>query len=122
MLSLPRRIVLRDSGLYLQDISESCHKVQQLMDGLDLTAFAADWRTRDAVLFNLQVIGEAVKRLPEDLKTSCPDIPWRRISGFRDVLAHAYFSLDDSIVWDVASHQMSPLLGAVDRLLAGLDS
>jgi uncharacterized protein with HEPN domain len=113
--------VLRDPGLYLQDISESCRKVQMLTNGMDLNAFSEDWRIRDAVLFNLQVIGEAVKRLPDEMKASCPGIPWRRIAGFRDVLAHAYFSLDDSIVWDVASHQMDPLLAAVDRLLAGLD-
>jgi len=83
--------------------------------------FREDWRTRDAVLHNLEVIGEAVKRLPDEMKDSIPGIPWKRIAGFRDVLAHAYFSLDDSIVWDVADTQMAALHGAVKQMLAGLD-
>jgi uncharacterized protein with HEPN domain len=114
--------VLRDPGLFLQDISEACRKVQLLVAELDLQAFSLDWRTRDAVLHNLEVIGEAVKRVPEELKVSYPGIPWKRIAGFRDVLAHAYFSLNDSIVWDVAVHQTGPLREAVDQMLSQLDS
>jgi uncharacterized protein with HEPN domain len=95
-------------------------KVQALIQGVDLESFRTDWRTRDAVLHNLEVIGEAVKRVPEGLKIAFPNIPWKRIAGFRDVLAHAYFSLDDSIVWDVATNQMSPLREAVTELLSGL--
>ena len=78
----------RDPGLFLQDILEACAKLTQLIDGVDLRAFSEDWRTRDAVLHNLEVIGEAVKRIPEELKTKAPGIPWRRIAGFRDVLVH----------------------------------
>jgi uncharacterized protein with HEPN domain len=93
-----------------------------LIQDMDLPTFSMDWRTRDAVLHNLEVIGEAVKRLPNELKAPFPGIPWKRIAGFRDVLAHAYFSIDDSVVWDVAMHQMAPLLTAVTLMLAGLDS
>jgi uncharacterized protein with HEPN domain len=114
--------VSRDAGLFLQDISEACAKVQTLVLDLDLPDFSMDWRTRDAVLHNLEIIGEAVKRLPSELKAPFPEIPWKRIAGFRDVLAHAYFSIDDSIVWDVAVHQMAPLLNAVTQMLAGLDT
>ena len=113
--------MLRDPGLFLQDIQEAGRKVQVLVLNLDLPAFSADWRTRDAVLHNLEVIGEAVKRLPDGLKAGFPGIPWKRIAGFRDVLAHAYFSLDDSIVWDVATHQVEALLEAVAAMLAELD-
>ena len=59
----------RDPGLYLQDIATACRKVQTLVMDKDLSSFSKDWRTRDAVLHNLQVIGEAVKRVPEELKT-----------------------------------------------------
>jgi uncharacterized protein with HEPN domain len=88
---------------------------------MDLPTFSNDWRTRDAVLHNLEVIGEAVKRLPDELKANHPGIPWKRIAGFRDVLAHAYFSLDDSIVWDVAVNQMASLLDAAIQLMERLD-
>lgn len=82
----------RDPGLYLLDMVEACRKVQALIKGMDLAEFSEDWRTRDAVLHNLEIIGEAVKRLPEEPKQEAPEIPWKRIAGFRDVLAHAYFS------------------------------
>jgi uncharacterized protein with HEPN domain len=92
-----------------------------LVLGIDLPAFSQDWRMRDAVLHNLEVIGEAVKRIPDELKAHSPEIPWKRIAGFREVLAHAYFSLDDSIVWDVAVNQIKPLLDTVTQMLDRLD-
>ena len=112
----------RDAGLFLQDISEACAKVQTLVLDLDLPDFSMDWRTRDAVLHNLEIIGEAVKRLPSELKAPFPEIPWKRIAGFRDVLAHAYFSIDDSIVWDVATKHVGPLLESTSRMLSELDA
>ena len=112
----------RDPGLFLQDILDACGKLTQLLDGLDRSAFSEDWRTRDAVLHNLEVIGEAVKRIPEEWKSKAPGIPWRRIAGFRDVLAHGYFSLDDAIVWDVARNETGPLAQEVGRLLRELDA
>jgi uncharacterized protein with HEPN domain len=112
--------VSRDSGWFLQDILEACAKVNLLVQNLDEATFSQDWRTRDAVLHNLEVIGEAVKRLPDDRKAKYPAIPWRRIAGFRDVLVHAYFSLDDAIVWDVAVHHLTPLAAAAVELLGEL--
>ena len=64
-------------------------------------AFEADERTYDAVLRNLELIGEAVKRLPDEARNLCPDIEWRRIAGLRDLLAHSYFGLDPDIIWDI---------------------
>ena len=111
----------RDPAQFLQDIVDACRKVQLLVLGHDLSTFAEDWRTRDAVLHNLEIVGEAVKRLPAEVKERFPAIPWKRIAGFRDVLAHAYFSIDDSIVWDVATHQVGPLLKTVAQVLFELD-
>lgn len=112
----------RDPGLFLLDILESCRKVEALVNGIDFAVFCEDWRTRDAVLHNLEVIGEAVKRLPENLTVLETGVPWRRIAGFRDVVAHAYFSLDDMIIWDVATHHIRPLAAACGRLLRRVDS
>ena len=74
------------------------------------------------MLHNLEVIGEAVKRLPEPLKAGAPEVPWKRIGSFRDILAHAYFSVDDAIVWDVASHEVPALAQTVQRILQRLDN
>ncbi|MCH7226432.1 DUF86 domain-containing protein [Verrucomicrobiaceae bacterium E54] len=76
-----------------------------------------DRRTVDAVTRNLEIIGEAVKHLPEDLTGQFPGIPWRAIAGFRDVLAHSYFKTEDSIIWDSATVHNAELLVAVRKLL-----
>jgi len=114
--------VSRDPGLYLQDILAACSKILILAEGLDLEGFSDDWRTRDAVLHNLEVAGEAVKRLPAEIIAAYHEIPWKRIAGFRDVLAHAYFSLDDAIVWDVVANHIGPLQETVRRILDQLDA
>ncbi len=112
----------RDPGLYLQDILDASAKIEIVIQGINLAAFSEDWRIRDLVLHNLEVIGEAVKRLPEPLKAEAPEVPWKRIAGFRDILAHAYFSVNDAIVWDVARNEMGTLTEASRRLLNHLDS
>lgn len=111
----------RDPGLFLQDILEACEKVRQLLDGIDRSAFSEDWKIRDAVLHNLEVIGEAVKRVPQEWKDKAPGVPWKRIAGFRDIVAHGYFSLEDAIVWDVARNETGPLAQETARLLRDLD-
>lgn len=111
----------RDPGLYLQDIAESSGKIRMLVADLDLETFTEEWRVRDAVLHNLKVIGDAVRRLPQSFKARQPQVPWPRLVGFRDVLAHAYFTLDDTIVWDMVQHEIEPLQQAATQLLAELD-
>ena len=71
----------------------------------------------DAVTRNLEIIGEAVKHLPEDLTSKFPAIPWKAIAGFRDILAHSYFKTDDSIIWDSATVHNTTLLNTLRKLL-----
>ena len=112
----------RDPGLYLQDILDAAAKLETVLQGLDLAEFSEDWRVRDVVLRNLEVIGEAVKRLPSSLKAEIPDVPWKRLADFRDILVHAYFSVDDAIVFDVASHEIPALALASQELLQRIDA
>ncbi len=77
----------------------------------------ADRRTYQAVLWNLLIIGEAVKRLPTELRSVHPAIEWRKIAGLRDIIAHAYFALDDDILWDVVTTKLPSLLREADRML-----
>ena len=111
----------RDPGLYLQDIDAACEKVRLLVEGMDFDTFTDEWRTRDAVLHNLKVLGDAVRRLPPSFKARHTHIPWSRIVGFRDVLAHAYFTLDDTIVWDMIQNELPPLHEVARQLLSELD-
>lgn len=107
----------RDWRLYADDILESCGKVRRYVTGMSYEAFAADERTLDAVIRNLEIIGEAAKCLPDEVVASAPGIEWRKIRGMRDVLAHAYFGVDPKVVWDVATTKLDALEAAVRMLL-----
>lgn len=80
-------------------------------------AFVADERTRDAVRRNLEIIGEAAKNMPEDIRAKASSVDWRKVCGMRDVLAHGYFGLDLKVVWSTASTKVDELEAAVRTLL-----
>lgn len=80
--------------------------------------FVRDCRTVDAVIRNLEIIGEAVKQLPEDFRSPHSQIPWRRIAGLRDILAHTYFGIDEQIIWDVVVTKVPDLATLTRALLA----
>jgi uncharacterized protein with HEPN domain len=111
---------LRDPRILLQDIRDSCEKVARFSHGLSRDAVLSDEMRLDAILLNLHVIGEAVKKLPADLREKHPEIPWREIAGLRDFIAHAYFALDLDIVWDAVRKDVPELLHKVTRILENL--
>jgi len=108
----------RDWRLYADDILEACGKTRRYLAGMTYEAFVADDRTRDAVIRNLEVIGEAAKRLPDDVIARAPDVPWRKVRGMRDVLAHGYFGLDNNLLWSTATTKIDEIESAVRGLLA----
>lgn len=81
-------------------------------------AFMADLKTQSAVIRQIEIIGEAVKRLGDETKNAEPEVPWRLIAGTRDRLIHGYFQVDLAAVWSMVEHDLDPLRAAVDRLLA----
>ncbi|CAA6680050.1 MULTISPECIES: DUF86 domain-containing protein [unclassified Lentimonas] len=106
----------RNSDLYLLDILDAGQAIQDYVKGYDYETFAADRRTLDAVVRCFEVIGEAVKHLPEEWKAEHLEIPWHAIAAFRNILAHAYFNVDASIVWTSLQRDLEPLLGACEQL------
>lgn len=106
----------RDYRIYLSDIQTACRKILSYVQGLDRRAFFADGKTVDAVVRNLEIIGEAVKQVPQDIRKTAPGIPWRRIAGLRDILIHHYFGVDEAVLWDIVSTQMAPLLDQVTEM------
>jgi uncharacterized protein with HEPN domain len=100
----------RDWQLYWLDIKEAANRIVRYSNGLDRDAFEADDLIRDAVLRNLEVIGEAAKHIPEHIRAKATHIEWRKIVGFRDIVAHAYFGIDDAILWDIVSVKVPELL------------
>lgn len=84
-------------------------------------AFISDDRTLDAVAYNLQVIGEAVKHLPDGIRNAYPQAEWRKIAGLRDILAHAYFAVDDEILWDIIQNKLTPLGKVIRQIRIDLE-
>lgn len=108
----------RDYNVYLEDMLDAARKIRAFTSGMSLDDLPRDAKTFDAVIRNLEVIGEAVKQLPEAVRGRAPEVDWRKIAGLRDVLIHEYFGINADIVKDVVAHKLPGLEAAVQRLLA----
>lgn len=106
----------RDVVLYLDDMIEACRRVLAYTSPLTRDAFVSGTMAHDAVLRNLEILGEAGKAIPHEVRALDTAIPWRRITGLRDVLAHAYFGIDDDIVWSVIRGEIPSLLPRLEAL------
>lgn len=107
----------RDSQ-YLADILEASRRILLYTEGLTYDEFVEQTLIQDAVLRNLQVLGEATKRLSETVRAGHREIAWREIAGMRDRVVHDYFGTDLRIVWEVVRHDLPPLLARVRTILA----
>ena len=107
----------RDYRLYLDDMCAAAEKVLRYTRGIGLVAFLSDEKTFDAVVRNLEVLGEAAKHVPPEVRKRYPEVAWRRIAGLRDVVAHEYFGIDEDIVWDIIENQVPELLAQVRQIL-----
>lgn len=99
----------RDPLVYLDDIVVSCRRIDGYVAGLTLDEFMNNQMTVDAVIRNLEIIGEAVKNIPNDIRQRMPSLDWPRIAGTRDVLIHGYFAVNLKIVWGIATEEIAPL-------------
>jgi uncharacterized protein with HEPN domain len=106
----------REVEVYLRDILAAIAKVELYTAGMDRHAFHGDPKTVDAVLHNLEIVGEAAKRVPPRVRQRAPEIEWRKIAGVRDLIAHVYFQVDLEV--DVLASKLAPLKSAVERILA----
>ena len=101
---------------YLEDILNAIGKIERYSQNLTHEKFIADDRTFDAVSHNLQIIGEAVKNIPQPIREEYPQIEWRKIAGLRDLIAHAYFAIDDEIIWDIIQNKLNELYECVTTI------
>ena len=99
----------RDPDLLIEDILAAIQKIERYTDGMDQELFRQDEKTVDAVIRNLEVIGEATRQLPEDFSNRHPNVPWRQIAGLRNRVVHEYFGLDLEIIWQVIRHDLPQL-------------
>lgn len=110
----------RDPRVYLEDILEAIRRINSYTEGLDFVAFAKNPMAVDAVVRNLEVLGEAAGRIPEEIRAAVPGIEWRKIIALRNVLAHEYFGIHTKIVWDVIVEKLEPLEAACRKILKGI--
>ena len=108
----------RPIQLLIEDIWESIDKIERYISGFDRKAFLNDEKTVDSVIRNLEIIGEAAKRLPEDFKTRHPEIAWHRIVGLRNRIVHNYFGIDLDIVWEILQRELPELKEKISGLRA----
>lgn len=106
---MPEGGTARNWSLFLQDMQLCFSKVLRYSQGLTRQHFLADEMLVDAVLRNLEVLGEAAKQIPPGVRERHPQVPWRRIAGLRDVLAHAYFGLEEDTIWQIVSESIPAL-------------
>lgn len=99
-----------------KDIINAANLILDFIDGFDRESFIDDWKTRSAVLYQLTVIGEAVKRLSNEFREQHTHIPWKAIAGMRDHLIHGYDLTDWDEVWKTASKDIPDLLQKIEQM------
>jgi len=107
---------VKDDRVYLLHVRDACDRILEYTTG-GSDAFRKDARTQDAVIRNIEIIGEAVKNLSDELRDANPDVPWKRMAGMRDRMIHGYFGVDIDLVWEVVETHVPELRGRVERLL-----
>ena len=107
----------RDIRLYLEDILESCQRISLYAEGMSIENFVKNNLVYDAVLRNIEIVGEAAKHVPDNVRKQFLEVDWRRIAGMRDIVAHHYFSIHDEIVWDIVVNKIPELTEQVGKIL-----
>ncbi|MEZ4698480.1 MAG: DUF86 domain-containing protein [Rhodothermales bacterium] len=107
----------RSAAILLGEIIGAIDRIQSYLAEMGFEAFAVDVEKQDAVFRRLEIIGEAVKGLPQDLRERYPDTPWRDIAGARDVLVHEYFRVDLELAWEMIADDLPQLKADIAEIL-----
>ena len=106
----------------LDDVIESITRIQNYTQGINYQGFREDIKTQDAVMRNIEIIGEAVRNLSSDLKDNNPTVPWKEISGTRDKLIHDYFGVNIDVVWGIIELDLPDLTDRIATIRKELSS
>ncbi len=106
----------RNVSLYIDDIKDSICKIEKYVKGITYSHFRKDSKTIDAVVRNLEIIGEAVKNIPADIKKKNSSVPWKQIIGMRNKITHEYFGVDVEVVWETIQKDIPELKNEIRRI------
>lgn len=106
---------------YVKDILSETEFIEKTIKEIDYQKFLADKKTSHAIVRSLEIIGEAVKKLPPDIKKRYPQQPWAKIAAMRNIIAHEYFGVDLKIVWNTAKERMPQLKETAKKIIEDYD-
>lgn len=99
----------KDVKIFLEHILESINLIEEYVKGKNKSFFLKSTQLQDSVIRRIEVIGEAIKNFPEEVKEAHSDIPWKKIIGMRDILIHQYFGVDLNLTWEVIKEDIPEL-------------
>lgn len=105
----------------IRDIAESVARISLYTLNMEYEEFRKDKKTQDAVIRNIEIMGEATKKLSEDMRKDYPNIPWKNIAGTRDKLIHNYFGVNIDIIWSIVQIEIPSLLPKIERIYQNLN-
>jgi uncharacterized protein with HEPN domain len=111
----------KDPEIFIAHILESIESIEEYVQGMEKEEFLISKKTQDAVIRRIEIIGEAVKNIPSEIKEKYPDIPWKRIAGTRNILIHEYFGIDLKLTWKVAKEEIPILKEKLLRIKRDLE-
>lgn len=107
----------RNALLYLQNIVEAANLIEKYISRQTKVKFEKDTKLQDAVIRRIEIIGEAVKNIPDSIREKYPSIPWRQIAGMRDILSHAYLEVKIDRVWKIVKEDLPKLKKEIQNII-----
>ena len=107
--------------LFIEDILESIKLIEKYLGDISKENFDNNQKLKDSVVRRLEIIGEAVKNIPDSFRKKYPEVPWRKIAGLRDIITHTYFNIDLDIKWDIIKKDITDLKEKMLRIKSELD-
>ena len=108
--------MIRDINPFIEDILQNIKDIESFSKGLTKGKFLKNKLKQNAIIRSLEIIGEAVKNIPDSFRAAHPKVPWRRIAGFRDILSHAYFGVSMERVWNIIENDLLDLKKEIEKV------